>query len=184
TSSSNGLRGPREIRGPRIEVDAKLLSRFDARIIAAAQRSGPVACLRSIVERLGIALEQEFLRPYYGKVRFNLTEPENTRVFLTPILLDKALDEEKPPVERSSTVKIDSDSDKVDPWITDPTTYTIENLLSGFYSMRLERTGYEELSAKNRFWEARELFGQLTVFDRETNTPFDRTDSDKRFVVR
>lgn len=77
---------PQVIEGPRIEIDAKLISRFDGRIIAAAQRSGPVACLRSIIERLGIALEQEFLRPYYGTLTVTLNEPEHIRVFLTPIL--------------------------------------------------------------------------------------------------
>src|SRR6185295_3856075 len=102
---SNGEGAPRpQVQGDRIEVDAKLISRFDGRIIAAAQRSGPVACLRSIVERLGIALEQEFLRPYYGQIRFVLKDPEYVRVFLTPILVSDALDEEKPPIELSSTV--------------------------------------------------------------------------------
>src|SRR4051794_23528768 len=127
-----------QITGPRIEIDAKLLSNFDGHIIAAAQRRGPVACLRSIVERLGIAIEQEFLRPYYGQLRITLKEPENVRFFLTPILLDTAPDQEKPPVEYSTSVTIDRDFDKVVPWSTDPTTYTIGSLLSGWYSLRLE----------------------------------------------
>lgn len=173
------------IQGPRIEVDAKLLSRFDGRIIAAAQRSGPVACLRSIVERLGIALEQEFLRPYYGKLKINLTEPENVRVFLTPILLDSALDEEKPPVERSATVTIGSDFDKVEPWTTDPTSYTIENLLSGWYSMRLERPGYEGMGTENARWEARSSWGETEVWDRVDNRRYESADPVlRRFVVR
>jgi curli biogenesis system outer membrane secretion channel CsgG len=130
---SDAPRSRTKIQGPRIEVDAKLLSRFDGRIIAAAQRSGPVACLRSIVERLGVALEQEFLRPYYGKLKIDLREPEYVRVFLTPILLDTALDEEKPPVERSSTVTIGGELDTIEPWTMDPATYTIDNLLSGWF---------------------------------------------------
>jgi hypothetical protein len=172
------------IQGPRIEVDAKLLSRFDGRIIAAAQRSGPVACLRSIVERLGIALEQEFLRPYYGKLKINLGDPENVRVYLTPILLDHALDEEKPPVERSSTVTIGGKYDRVEPWTTDPTSYTIENLLSGWYSMRLERPGYEGMGTETARWEARNSFGQLEVWDRVADLRLDQADPDRRrFVV-
>jgi len=172
-----------EIRGPRIEIDAKL-SRFDGRIIAAAQRRGPVACLRSIIERLGIALEQEFLRPYYGKLLVNLDAPENVRVFLTPILLDNALDEEKPPVELGSTVTIGSESDDVEGWVTDPTTYRIENLLSGWYSVRLERPGYEKIEMDPGRWEARKTSGPMEVYDRVTDLPLSRTTSDlSRFVV-
>jgi hypothetical protein len=185
SEDTDGTSRPQKtIQGPRIEVDAKLLSRFDGRIIAAAQRSGPVACLRSIVERLGIALEQEFLRPYYGKLKINLTDPENVRVFLTPILLDNALDEEKPPVERSSTVTIGSDYDKVEPWTTDPATYTIENLLSGWYSMRLERPGYEGMGTENARWETRSAWGEVEVWDRVDNRRYDSADPDRRrFVV-
>ncbi len=172
------------IQGRKIEIDAKLLSRADGRIIAAAQRSGPVNCLRSIVERLGVTLEQEFLRPYYGKLKINLTEPTNVRIFLTPILLDTALDEEKPPVERGSTVRIASLQDKVEPWMTDPTTYTIETLLSGWYSMRLERPGYEQLGTEYSVWEARDLFGDIQVYEKASNQPLRHTKKDQqRFVV-
>ncbi len=174
----------RRISGPRVEIDAKLLSRADGRIIAAAQRSGPVGCLRSIVERLGIALEQEFLRPYYGSLKFNLSDPENVQVFLTPILLDSALDEEKPPVERGTTVIMGSDKDVVEPWATDPTSYSVENLLSGWYSMRLERPGYEGLKTESRYWEARDVGDEIEIFNRESGLPLDKADPKlKRFVV-
>lgn len=173
------------IRGQRIEIDAKLLSRTDGRIIAAAQRSGPVSCLRAIVERLGVALESEFLRPYYGKLTFKFSEPENVRMFLTPILLDTALDEEKPPVERSSTVLIQADQDKVEPWATNPTTYTIGDVLSGFYSLRLERPGYESIGTESSRWEARDDFGRVVVRDRTTGQPLDLSDrTQARFIVR
>lgn len=175
-----------EVHGPRIEIDAKLLSRFDGRIIAAAQRRGPVACLRSIVERLGIALEQEFLRPYYGMLTVNLDAPENVQIFLTPILLDSALDEEKPPVELGSTVLIgrDKDQDIVEPWATDPATYRIENLLSGWYSLRLERSGYDKIELPPGRWEARNLFGSVEIYDRVTGKPLSQTEpSLRRFVV-
>jgi curli production assembly/transport component CsgG len=172
------------VQGPRIEIDVKLLSRFDGRIIAAAQRSGPVACLRSIVERLGIALEQEFLRPYYGKLAMALNEPDHVRVFLTPILPEDALDEEKPPVELSTTVTIGDDYDIVEPWTTDPTTYTIKNLLTGWYSLRLERPGYEPVAFDNSRWEVRKRLGQEVVYDQKTNLPWDKVPlDDKRFVV-
>ncbi len=45
--------------GSRIEIDTKVFSGFDSRIVATAQRSGSVTCLRAIVDRLGVALEQE-----------------------------------------------------------------------------------------------------------------------------
>lgn len=173
------------IPGLRIEIDLKLISRFDGRIIAAAQRSGPVACLRSIVERLGIALEQEFLRPYYGKLTVNLTEPEHIRVFLTPILPENALDEEKPPVEHSATVTIGSGYDTVEAWTTDPTTYTIKNVLSGWYSMRIERPGYESIGSENSRWEVRKNLDKEVVYDRVANVPIKKANSeDNRFVVR
>jgi hypothetical protein len=174
-----------EIQGPRIEIDAKLISRFDGRIIAAVQRSGPVTCLRSIVERLGVALEQEFLRPYYGKLTVKLENPEYVRVHLTPILPQNALDEEKPPVERSATVTIGSDYDLVQPWTMDPTTYTINSLLSGWYSMRLERPGYEGVEVENARWEVRNSLGQEIVYDRVTDQPLEKADRAlSRFVVR
>lgn len=189
-STGNGAESKTVKTGPRIEIDAKLLSRADGRIIAAAQRSGPVECLRSIVERLGVALEQEFLRPYYGKLRFELTDPENVRVFLTPILLDTALDEEKPPVERSSTVVIgsvrreDGDGDSVESWTTDRTTYIIDNLLGGWYSMRLERPGYNGLDAGDVQWEARDYFGQIEVYDRNSGKSLNRLAPEvKQFIV-
>lgn len=175
----------KRIGGPRIEIDAKLLSRADGRIIAAAQRRGPVACLRSIVERLGIALEQEFLRPYYGSLKISLTDTDNVRVYLTPILLDTALDEEKPPVERSSTVIMGSDQDIVEPWMTDPTTYTIQSLLSGWYSMRIERPGYDPIGTSTARWQARDTFGHIQIHDTVSGLPLQSADPDlRRFVVQ
>lgn len=180
-----GAAGEKVHRGPRIEIDAKLLSRSDGRIIAAAQRNGTVSCLRGIVERLGVALEQEYLRPYYGQLKFELDDPEHVTVFLTPILLDTALDEEKPPVERRATVKMGSRHDIVESWTTDPTTYTIENLLSGWYSMRLERPGYEGLGTENFKWEARDDYGRVQVYERDTGMPLPRglIEQQKRFIV-
>lgn len=172
------------LSGRRIEIDAKLLSRIDGRIIAAAQRSGPVGCLRSIVERLGVALEQEFLRPYYGKLTFRHTEPENVHVFLTPILLDKALDEEKPPIEYGTTVIIGRDQDIVEPWTADPTSYTVRNLLTGWYSIRLERPGYEGAVLANARFEARDVGGAPQVFDKETGKSLRELPREiSRFVV-
>jgi curli biogenesis system outer membrane secretion channel CsgG len=170
-------------QGQRIEIDAKLLSRSDGRIIAAAQRDGPVSCLRAIVERLGVALEQEYLRPYFGRLKVNLSEPEQVTVFLTPILLDTALDEEKPPVERGATIRSKPKKDTVEAWTTDPTTYTIENLLSGWYSMRLERPGYEGQHLESSQWEARDD-GAVHIFQRATWQPLDRVPfNQRRFVV-
>lgn len=190
TASSDGqdgsdASGPPDVQGGQIEVDAKLISRFDGRIIAAAQRSGPINCLRSIVERLGVALEQSYLRPYYGQMKFVLREPEYVRVFLTPVLLDTSLDEEKPPVELSSTVTIGVEQDTVRPWTTDSTAYTIGNLLSGWYSMRLERPGYEGMGPENSRFEARDLLGEIAVIDKATGKPPSRTDPQVgRFLVK
>ena len=128
--------------GQRIEIDAKLLSRNDGRIITAAQRSGPEMCLRQVVNRLGVALEQNYLRPYYGNLRVSLNDPVNTHFYLTPVLRSDALDEEKPPVELSATVFLHDEYDARRTWVTNPTTLTIEHVLSGWYVLRLDRPGY------------------------------------------
>jgi TolB-like protein len=170
--------------GSRIEIDAKLFTRFDGRVVAAAQRSGPVTCLRSVVERLGAALEQDFLRPYYGKLQIQLTTPENVRIFLTPIPRDSAPDEERAPAERSSTVTIGDEYDTVESWITDPASYTVDHLLSGWYSLRLERPGYEDLKTDPGRWEVRDRAGRQEVYDRLIQRLLEDTDPElRRFVV-
>lgn len=172
------------IHGSRIEIDAELFSSFGGRLIAAAQRSGPEPCLRAIVERLGLALEQDFLRPSYGKLRFELTEPENVRIFLNPIPSEAAHGETNPPVERSFSVTMGEKTDLVKPWITDPTSLTIENLLSGWYSIRLARPGYEDLETDAARWEVRDRSGKAKVYDRESGRPLSQMEPDlRRFVV-
>jgi hypothetical protein len=175
----------RIISGPRIEIDAKLLSRSDGRIIAAAQRRGPVVCLRSIVERLGIELEQSFLRPYYGKLQFSMTTPDNVQIHLTPILLENALDEEKPPVEHGASVIVGGERDSVQAWVTNPTSYQIDNILSGWYSLRLTRPGYRTIEAENARWVARNQGGKVRVYDQVLGKPLEQTPASiRRFVVR
>lgn len=131
----------------KIEIDAKLLSVEDGRIVTAARGNGSLFCLRQIVDRLGNNLEQDFLRPYYGKLAISYKQPENTNLYLTPVLRADALEEEKPPIERGSTLYTHPDGDawvkdEMEEWVTQPTTYTIESLLSGWYTLRLERRGY------------------------------------------
>ena len=121
------IQGSVTVLGNRIEIDGKLLSRKDGRIITAAERSGPIDCLRQIVERLGTALESGFLTPYYGQVQLTINDPENVRFLLTPILTPNALDEEKPPGELAATIIPDDEQDTVEWWIAGPTTRTIRN---------------------------------------------------------
>ena len=173
--------------GNDIEIDAKLLSRSDARIIAATQRGGPKECLRKIVERLGIALEQTYLRPYYGTISITVDEPENTSVFVTPVLLADALDEEKPPVELGTTITPEGNKDRVEHWITNPTTYTIKNILSGWYTLRLERPGYEPLSTDNSRWTGIATAEGIEVYYKDVNAlgkigfvPLQRVDPEVR----
>lgn len=169
----------------RIEIDAKLISLFDGRVVATAQRSGPATCLRPIVERLGAALEQSFLGPYYGNLEIRLTAPENVRIFLTPIPSDTAPGEEKAPAEQSSTIILGGEYDTVESWMTDPTSTTIENLLPGWYSLRLARPGYEDLKTDTERFAARLRSGSLEVYDRRTGLPLSLTSPDlRRFVVR
>jgi hypothetical protein len=149
----------------RVEVDIKALGRADGRILAAAKSTGPIGCLRGIVDRLAVDLEQSLLRPYYGTLKFQLSSPETVRLFLTPILLDEALDEEKPPIERGESVVIEAERDLVQPWTTNPTSYTIENLLGGWYTVRLERPGYSSIGIlnDNEDWLAHQLGDQVQV---------------------
>lgn len=171
------------LEGSRIEIDAQVFTRFDGRVVASAHRSGPVACLRPVVERLGAALEQDFLRLYSGTLEVHVTAPENVRIFLTPIPLDTAPDEEKAPAERSSTVTIGDEYDTVEPWITNPASYTVSHLLGGWYSLRLERPGYEDLETEPGRWGVRDRAGQLEVYDRLTGLPLSRTGPELRRLV-
>lgn len=161
---------PKEIRttewGDRVEVDLKALGRSDGRIIATAKSSGPVHCLRSLVERLGVALEEGFLRPYYGTLQFALSSPDNVRIYLTPILSNKARDDEKPPVERGESLIRGTGQDFVEPWTTNPTSYRINNVLGGWYTIRLERPGYEQMGIVNgnEEFQVHELGGKTRVF--------------------
>jgi TolB-like protein len=148
------IQGSVTVLGNRIEIDGKLLSRKDGRIITAAQRSGPIDCLRQIVDRLGIALENSFLAPYYGQVQLTIYDPENVRFLLTPILTPNALDEEKPPGELEATIIPDDDQDTVEWWIAGPTTHTIKNVLAGWYTLRLTREGYEDVKIPNSLLRA------------------------------
>lgn len=152
--------------GTRVEVDLKALGRSDGRIIAAAKSSGPIHCLRSIVERLGVALEEGFLRPYYGTLQFALSSPDNVRIYLTPILSNKARDDEKPPVERGESLIRGTGQDFVEPWTTNPTSYKVHNVLGGWYTMRLERPGYEQMGIinGNEEFQVHELGGRSRVF--------------------
>lgn len=168
----------------RIEIDIKVFTGFDSRIVATAQRSGTVTCLRATVERLGIALEQELLRLYHGdgSLEIRLPTPENVQIFLIPIPPDTASIEA--PAELSSTINIGKEFDTIEPWITAPMSYTIRNLLPGWYILRLARPGYEDLKVDNRRFEVRLRSGQPEVYDRKTGLSLDNTASDlRRFVV-
>lgn len=161
--------------GHKIEIDAKLLSVEDGRIVTAAKMHGPQYCLRQIVERLGAALEHEFLRPFFGSLTLTLDRPENARLYLTPILREDAPDEEKPPVEHRATLYPDPDWDRegrdvVESWITNPTSYTIENLLSGWYLLRVGRPGYEDLGVGDLELRAAEAGERLWIEVRDRGT--------------
>lgn len=162
SGSNSSMSSDRETR---VEVDLKALGVADGRIIAAAKSSGPVHCMRAIVERLGVALEEGFLRPYYGSLQFSLSSPNNVRIYLTPILLDNALDEEKPPVEHGESIIQGARRDSVETWTADPTSYTIRDLLGGWYTFRLERPGYTGVGIENgnQEWQAREVGGKVQV---------------------
>lgn len=176
--------------GRRIEIDAKLLSRSDGRIITAAQRSGPEACLRPVVNRLGVALEQDYLRPYYGKLRVSFNEPENTHFHLTPVLRSDALDEEKPPVELAATVFPGEERDRRQRWVTNPTSYTIENVLSGWYVLRLERPGYRGAAVDDSRFVVMKVRGETRVCYRKDDGRYIHVDSPqmdpevRKFLVR
>lgn len=143
-----------------------------------------MTCLRSVVERLGAAIEHEFLGPHYGRAELRLKAPENVSIFLTPIPRDTASGEERVPAERSSSVILGGEFDTVQVWRTAPTSTKIENLLPGWYSLRLARPGYEDLEADPTRFEVRLRSGQPEVYDRTAGLPLSLTTPEmQRFVV-
>ena len=156
-------------RADSIEIDAKLLSRQDGRIIGASQVGGSVSCLRQIVQRLGNALEHEFLRPFYGKLQVQLPKPQYARISLTPVLSEEALDEEKPPVELDRTITPGEwqqpDAEHI--WVTNPSVVTISNVLAGLYTLRVRREGYDELSVDSEYEVRTSLPGDERVYNKD-----------------
>lgn len=170
--------------GSRVEIDAKLFSRFDGRVVATAQRSGPETCLRQVVERLGAAIEQELLHLHYGRVEIRLKAPENVSVFLTPIPRENSSGEERAPAERGSTVIPGGEYDTLRLWRTAPTSVTIENLLPGWYVLGLTRPGYEDLKTDPTRFEVRFRSGRTEVYDRTAGLPLSAADPEaQRFVI-
>lgn len=170
--------------GGRIEIDAKLFSGFDGRVVATAQRSGPETCLREVVERLGAAIEQELLRPHFGRVEIRLKAPENVSVFLTPIPRENSSGEERAPAERGSTVIPGGEYDTLRLWRTAPTSVTIENLLPGWYVLGLARPGYEDLKTDPARFEVRLRSGRPEVYDRTAGLPLSAAGPEaQRFVI-
>jgi hypothetical protein len=149
--------------GDRVEIDAKLLSVKDARIITATQQNGSITAirqdgdsgLRNIVERLGYSLEQQFLSYRHGKLKVTVADPENVNIYLTPVLKENPWPEEIPPVELSMTVEVVEQKAIEIPWVTSPSSKVIDNLLSGWYVIRIVRGGYEDLVADSRNWRAK-----------------------------
>jgi len=145
-----------------VEIDARLISKDDAHIISAGHQRGKTATLRNVVEMLGIELEHGFLRPYYGSLTVTVTEPTNARIFLTPVLSVNASDDEKPPIELDQTVSPQAQQILYDKWVTVPTVATISNLLGGYYTIRIDRPGYEGVSTDNSKMVVQDSFGQMT----------------------
>ena len=143
------------VLGSTIEIDVKLLSRKDGRIIAATQRSGPIGCLRPIVDRMAVSLEQQYLNPYYGELIFSLKKPAHASLYLKTVVPEFAVDEEKLPPEHGSTIFPDLGADIQESWMTEPSLYRVQNLLGGWYSIRLSRPDYAFESMDNKLYVAR-----------------------------
>src|SRR5205807_10092244 len=92
--------------GEQVEIDARLISKDEkaGHIISAGHQQGRSSDLRNVVEKLGMELENGFLRPYYGSLTVSVSEPTNVRVYLTPVLSVNASDDEKPAIELDQTV--------------------------------------------------------------------------------
>lgn len=145
-----------------VEIDARLVSPENAHIIAAGHQSGPRSDLRATVERLGIELEQGLLRPYYGSLSVSVEEPTNARIFLTPILSVNASDDERPAVQLDRTATPQARQVQFEKWVTVPNVAHISSLLAGWYSVRIERPGFESIGVEN---------GRLVVQDAAYQSP-------------
>src|SRR5207244_3093980 len=118
-------------------------------IISAGHQRGKSNALRNVVEKLGMELENGFLRPYYGSLTVTVSEPTNVRMYLTPVLSVSASDDEKPPIELDQTVSPQAQQVLYDKWVTVPAVATISNLLGGWYTIRIDRPGYDGIGTDN-----------------------------------
>jgi TolB-like protein len=163
-----------------IEIDARLISKNDAHIISAGHQRGRTSMLRTVVEMLGIELEHGFLRPYFGSLTVTISEPTNVRVYLTPVLSIKASDDEKPPIELDQTVSPQARQVLYDKWVTVPTVATISNLLGGWYTIRVDRPGFEGLGTDNSKLVVQDSLAQLMPTGLNGAPP---TPEQQRFLV-
>lgn len=165
-----------------VEIDARLISPRDAHIIAAAHRSGKRSDLRSTVEALGVDLEQGLLRPYYGNLTLTVDQPTNVRVFLTPILRKGASDDERPAVPLDRTFTPQPTQVLVEKWVTTPNVANVASLLGGWYSVRLERPGFESVGVDNTRLQLNDTAGQTPRLEQINGAPL--TPEQQSFVVQ
>lgn len=175
------LDGRVTVLGDSVEIDARLISPEDAHIIAAGHQSGPRTALRETVERLGIELEQGLLRPYYGNLTVTVDQPSNVRVFLTPILSVNASDDERPAVPLDRTLTPQARVVQYEKWVTVPNVANISSLLGGWYSVRLERPGFESVGIDSSRIVLQDSPGQQPRLAQVNGSPL--TPDQQAFVV-
>ena len=175
------IEGRVTVLGNTVEIDARLVSPEDGRIIAASNQRGPRNDLRETVDRLGVELEQLFLRPYYGNLTVTVEYPANVRVFLTPILSVNASDDERPAVALDRTFTPQAEAVQYEKWVTVPNVANISSLLGGWYSVRLERPGYDPVGIDSSRIVLQASPGQQPRLTQSNGSPL--TPEQQAFVV-
>lgn len=151
-----------------VEVDARLL-RLDGSIQAVAHGSQQERCLRDLVQQVGRSLEQKTLAPHYGELEVHVDHPERVWVHLAPIYLEE---EGRSGFEVRAELGFSlvqgelSRGPRQSLWITDPKRYVIRDILGGYYTLRVSRVGYKELTTKNRDWRVRREGDDLVPYFR------------------
>ncbi len=146
-----------------VEIDARLL-RLDGSIHTVAHGSGEEGCLRDLVHKVGRALEQKAMESEYGELEIRVDNPEKVWIHLTPVPLES--DERATPAELGLSLDIGNlqKSPVQSLWITDPKRIVIDDVLTGYYSLRLDRAGYRRLGTKSSHWRLRQENGTLVPY--------------------
>ena len=145
--------------GDEVQVDARLMG-LDGRLLASASDGGSAVDLRDIANQVATKIQVNFLRPHTGRVSVLVQGPDLVEVEFFPVLTEGHLPEEYPPARAISAVSLSrdpfgtSDASPAEVWRTRAGVLELENLLKGWYSVRIRHDGYHREGRDGRRWQA------------------------------